>query len=131
MSDLKDFVIAAHGGLDRWNQLSEVRAHPPVGGVLWLLQKQDGVLNDSTVRVELHRQFANFSAFGNHGLRTSFTADRLSIETTGGQLVAERSGPRAAFNGHVLDTPRNWLRLALTLTASPSTDPGCLKETCR
>jgi hypothetical protein len=27
MSDLKDLVIAAHGGLDRWNQLSEVRAH--------------------------------------------------------------------------------------------------------
>jgi hypothetical protein len=27
MSDLKDFVIAAHRGLDRWNQLSDVRAH--------------------------------------------------------------------------------------------------------
>jgi hypothetical protein len=27
MSDPKDFVIAAHGGLDRWNQPSDVRAH--------------------------------------------------------------------------------------------------------
>ena len=112
MSDLKDFVIAAHGGLDRWNQLSEVRAHLLVGGVLWPLKKQDGVLNDSMVRVELHRQFASHSAFGNYGLRTSFTADRVAIETTGGQLVAERSDPRAAFNGHVLDTPWDWLHLA-------------------
>src|SRR5260370_42401029 len=33
MGDLKDFVIAAHGGLHRWNQLSEVRAHLLIGGV--------------------------------------------------------------------------------------------------
>src|SRR5262249_22154948 len=101
MSDLKDFVIAAHGGLDRWSQLSEGRAHLLVGGVLWPLKKQDGVLNDSMVRVELHRQFVSQSALGNYGLHTSFTAGRVAIETTGGQLVAERSDPRAAFNGHV------------------------------
>jgi hypothetical protein len=47
MTDLKDFVIAAHGGLDRWNQRSEVRAHLLFGGVLWQLKKQDGVLNDA------------------------------------------------------------------------------------
>jgi hypothetical protein len=27
MSDLKDLVIAARGGLGRWNQLSKVGAH--------------------------------------------------------------------------------------------------------
>jgi hypothetical protein len=112
MSDLKDFVIAAHGGLDRWNQLSEVRAHLLIGGVLWPLKKQDGVLNDSMVRVELHRQFASHYAFGNYGLRTSLTADRVAIETTSGQVVAERSDPRAAFHGHVQDTPWDWLHLA-------------------
>jgi hypothetical protein len=84
MGDLKDFVIAAHGGLDRWNQLSEVRAHLRIGGVLWAVKKQDGVINDSMVRVELHRQFASFDAFEKGGLRTSFTPDRVAIETTGG-----------------------------------------------
>jgi hypothetical protein len=111
MSDLKDFVIAAHGGLDRWNQLFEARAHLLVGGVLWPLKKQDGVLSGSIVRVELQRQFASFSAFGNYGLRMSFTPGRVAIETTGGQLVAERSEPRAAFNGQVMDTPWDWLHL--------------------
>jgi hypothetical protein len=112
MSELKDIVIAAHGGLDRWNQLSEVRAHLLLGGVLWPLKKQDGVLNDSMVQVELHRQFASHYAFGNYGLHTSFTADRVAIETTSRQVVAERSDPRAAFHGHVQDTPWDWLHLA-------------------
>ena len=49
--DLKDFVIAAHGGLDRWNRLSEVRAHLLLGGVPWPLKKQDGALNPSVEKV--------------------------------------------------------------------------------
>jgi hypothetical protein len=112
MSDLKDVVIAAHGGLDRWKQLSEVRAHLLLGGVLWSVKKQDGVIKDSMVRVELHRQFASHYAFEKNGLRTSVTPDRAAIETAGGQVVAERSEPRAAFDGHVLDTPWDWLHLA-------------------
>ena len=112
MSDLKDVVIAAHGGLDRWKQLSEVRAHLLLGGVLWSVKKQDGVIKDSMVRVELHRQFASHYAFEKNGLRTSVTPDRAAIETAGGQVVAERSDPRAAFDGHVLDTPWDLLHLA-------------------
>jgi hypothetical protein len=112
MSDLKDFVITAHGGLDRWNQLSEVRAHLVLGGVLWAVKKHDGVIKDSMVRVELHRQFASHYAFEKNGLRTSVTPDRAAIETAGGQVVAQRSEPRAAFDGHVLDTPWDLLHLA-------------------
>ena len=48
---MKDFVIAAHGGLDRWNQLSEVRAHLLLCGVPWPLKKQDGALNPSVEKV--------------------------------------------------------------------------------
>jgi hypothetical protein len=44
---LKDLVIAAHGGLDRWNRPSEVRAHRLLGGVPWPLKKLDAVLNPS------------------------------------------------------------------------------------
>jgi hypothetical protein len=112
MGDLKDVVIAAHGGLDRGNQLSEVRAHLLLGGVLWAVKKQDGVIKDSMVRVELHRQFASHYAFEKNGLRTSVTPDRAAIETAGEQVVAERSDPGAAFDGHVLDTPWDWLHLA-------------------
>jgi hypothetical protein len=112
MSDLKDFVIAAHGGLDRWNRLSSVRAHLLVGGQLWPLKKQDGIINDTMVRMDLHTQSASHYEFANCGLRTCFTGDRVAIETTNGQLVAERANPRATFHGHVQDTPWDWLHLA-------------------
>jgi hypothetical protein len=106
MGDLKDFAIAAHGGLDRWNQLSEVRAHLLFGGVAWALKKQDGVINDSMVLVELHRQFASYYAFGKDGLRTSFTADRVAIETTAGQVsggaVGPEGGVRRSCPGHAV-----------------------------
>ena len=45
--DLKDFVIATHGGLDRRNRLSGVRAHLLRGGVPWPLKSQDEALNPS------------------------------------------------------------------------------------
>jgi hypothetical protein len=54
-------------------------------------EKRDGVMNDSMVRVELHRQFASHYAFEKNGLRTSFTAGRVAIETTEGQVVADHS----------------------------------------
>jgi hypothetical protein len=92
-----------------------VRAHLLIGGVAWALKKQDGVIQDTMVHVELRRQFASYYAFGKNGLRTSFIPDRVAIETTAGQVVAERSDPRAAFDGHVLDTPWDMLELAYFL----------------
>jgi hypothetical protein len=112
MSDLKDFVIAVHGGLDRWNRLSDARVHLLVGGQLWPLKKQDGIISDSMVQMDLHRQCASHYDFAKYGLRTAFTADRVAIETTSGQLVAERVNPRAGFRGHVQATPWDWLHLA-------------------
>ena len=112
MSDLKNLVIDAHGGVDRWNRLSNFRAHLLVGGQLWPLKKQDGIISDTMVLVELHRQFVSHYDFANYGLRTCFTADRVAIETTSGQIVAERTNPRTAFHGHVQETPWDWLHLA-------------------
>jgi hypothetical protein len=64
MGDLRRLAIAAHGGLDRWNQLSTMRAHQLVGGALWALKQQDGILSDTYVQIQLHRQFASHSPFG-------------------------------------------------------------------
>ena len=35
MSDLLDSVLKAHGGLDRWHQLSHVRACIVTGAEVW------------------------------------------------------------------------------------------------
>ncbi|MBE1485919.1 hypothetical protein [Plantactinospora soyae] len=112
MTELRDFTIAAHGGLERWNQLTSLRTHLTVGGGLWAIKRQDGAMADINVRVDLHQQFTSHFPFGGPGLRTAFTADRVAIETDAGEVVEERQDPRAAFTGHSLDTPWDRLHLA-------------------
>lgn len=112
MNDLRDLAIAAHGGLDRWNQLTTVTMHMITGGVLWGLKGQDGVINDSTVRVDLHRQFTSHSPFGGPGLRDTYTPDRVAIENEAGDVLEERLNPRDAFAEHTLETPWDRLHLA-------------------
>jgi hypothetical protein len=112
MTDLRDFAIAAHGGLERWTELTTVTAHLRCGGVTFPLKGQDGVLDDVNVRVELHRQFASHFPFTKPGLRTAFTTERVAIETDAGEVLEERANPRDSFAGHVLVTPWDKLQLA-------------------
>ena len=38
MNSLLESVVAAHGGLDRWNELTSVKAHLVNGGVIWAMK---------------------------------------------------------------------------------------------
>jgi len=53
MNELLDQVVAAYGGREQWEQLRTITAHQVVGGALWGLKQQDGILNDATVTVRL------------------------------------------------------------------------------
>jgi len=44
MSDLLETAIAAHGGLDRWNELDALSARLVQGGALWGIKGQESVL---------------------------------------------------------------------------------------
>ncbi|MFI7612281.1 hypothetical protein ACIBP6_13770 [Nonomuraea terrae] len=112
MNELIDRVIAAHGGLDRWNAFTSVKAHHLTGGGLWALKGQGGVMKDVITHVDIHRRFVRQSPFGGPGLRSSFAADRVAVETDAGDVVEERRDPRDAFAGHDLDTPWDRLHLA-------------------
>ena len=103
--DLLDRVVSAHGGLDRWNALSTVRASIVTGGSLWGMK---GLTQDSTARemaVWLHEQRASVMPFGAPNQRTAYTPNRIAIENTNGDVVAERWNPRESFLGHGETTP--------------------------
>ena len=105
MSDLLESVLEAHGGLDRWRQLSEVTATIVSGGDLWGIK---GVVQDPEPRqmtVALHHEWASVQPFGAPDQRTDFTPERIAVEKLDGQVVAERMDPRASFTGHQLTTP--------------------------
>ena len=102
-NELLHRAVAAHGGLERFNQFKTVSAHLVTGGGLQSLKGQAGVLS-TDVTVELHQQHASFAPFKLPNQRAVFTPERVSIETNEGAVVAERANPRAAFAGHVRET---------------------------
>ena len=104
MNDLLARAIAAHGGLERWNTFNKVTATVVAGGGL---RPMKGLENDPNPRertVTLHEETTYISPFGQPDWRMAFTPDRVAIETSTGAVVSERSNPRAAFAGHVLET---------------------------
>src|SRR5262250_3379163 len=105
MDALLKNVLEAHGGLDRWNTFSTVRARIITGGGLWPLK---GLTQDAAPRqmtVSLREEFASVTPFGQPNWRTSFRPGHLAIETLAGELVRERKDPRASFDGHTMNTP--------------------------
>jgi len=102
-----DLAVAAHGGLDRFNQFKTVSAHLVLGGRMWALKGQEGVMSNVRIRVtvNLHREHASLAPFQLPNQRTAFTPQRVAVETTEGAVVEERTNPRAAFAGHTLQTP--------------------------
>ena len=115
MNRLAQLSIDAHGGLSRWREIERISAHLIQGGALWPLKNQAGLLDDVSVTVATRRQWASHAPFGDPELRSSFTKDRVAIETAGGRTVEELTQPRQSFAGHTLTT--NWNRLQLAFFA--------------
>ncbi|MFJ8364476.1 hypothetical protein [Streptomyces sp. NPDC093984] len=101
MSNLVTEVSEAHGGLARYNQFTSATAHIRVGGSLWTLKGREGILRHTAVRLDLHQQRVSHYPFTASNLRTSFTPQRVAIETEAGEVRAERHDPRASFPSDV------------------------------
>ncbi len=98
-------LVEAHGGLERWNQLNSVSARLIQGGALWALKGQPGVLDDVVVTASLHEERASHRPFGAADRHSSFTPERVAIETDDGTVVEALDQPRASFAGHTPETP--------------------------
>jgi hypothetical protein len=107
MTDLLELAVAAHGGLDRYNQFKTVSTHLVLGGRMWALKGQEAVMGNTRIRVtvDLHQEHASLAPFQLPNHRTNFTPQRVAVETTEGAVVEERTNPRSAFAGHTLQTP--------------------------
>lgn len=111
---LLDEVLVAYGGLDSWKEIHTIKIHQMVGGVLWPLKNVDGVINDSTVEIRLHEQRAWHRPLPEPGLRSSYTPDRVAIETDD-ELSETRevlTSPRESFEGHTIATHWSMLQMA-------------------
>jgi hypothetical protein len=105
MTDLLEETIAAHGGRQRWAELSTVTTRVKGTGALWAIKGQPGLFADITLTVDLHTQHVDLAPFVHDGWRGIFERDRVRIENASGEIEEDRSDPRAAFAGHDVRTP--------------------------
>jgi hypothetical protein len=115
MTDLLATVLAAHGGLQRWNELSSMSARVRRNGVIWSVKGRTGFIADARVTVGLREAWVLQAPFGSAGGTASFTPDRVVIRRADGSIVEDLTDPRASFRGHGLDTP--WSDAQLVYTA--------------
>ena len=111
MGGLMAEVLEAHGGASAWNGLTGITARALIGGGMWALKGQAGVLADVTVSLDTRRQLVEYRPFGEPGLHSVWNPARVSIERESGDVVEFREDPRASMAGHSRDTP--WDRLDL------------------
>lgn len=46
MNELLENAVAAHGGLDRWNEVKSITVDASITGALWALKNQADALKD-------------------------------------------------------------------------------------
>lgn len=107
--ELLEPVLRAHGGVDRWNTFVKVSAAFVTGGGLMPMKGINANPRPSEGIATIHHESTVISPFGKPDQRMVFTAERVVVETTSGAIVEERSNPRAAFAGHTLTTPWDFL----------------------
>jgi hypothetical protein len=98
MLDLIRSSIDAHGGLERWNDISQISADLVPGG-LALQQRGQAAFAKSPTRVtiETQRQHAVFSPFLSPDQTGIFEPHRTAVASTAGQLLEELHDPRGSF----------------------------------
>jgi hypothetical protein len=105
INDLVDFAIEAHGGWDRWEQVSELRAHVNVGGGMWAVKGWPGAYADVHATVSTRRPHTDYTPFLQAGQHGVWEPERTAIVTDKGEIVEERRSPRSFFEGHTIQTP--------------------------
>jgi hypothetical protein len=111
MNDLLDTAVAAHGGLDRWNQVSSINVGASITGALWALKGKGDALNDVHFEVDTTRERLTMD-FAGQDKRTVFEPRRVLIQRRDGTLTDAREDPEQSFDGHQPQTPWDDIHLA-------------------
>jgi hypothetical protein len=96
---LLERAIAAHGGMERFERTDRLAADLHVGGLALPLRFQRGTLSSYTGEVSTGEPHAVLTPYPGTGRRGVFERDRVRIESLDGEVLSERSNPRAAFGG--------------------------------
>ncbi|MBO0788399.1 MAG: hypothetical protein J2P33_20250, partial [Actinobacteria bacterium] len=98
MNDLLDTAVAAHGGLDRWNQVKSITVDASVTGALWALKSKPDALNDVRFETDTTRERLTID-FAGQDKRSVFEPRRVVMQRRDGTLTGARDDPENSFAG--------------------------------
>jgi len=99
MTELLDLAIAAHGGWDRWQDVTTITAKARIGGALWASRGKAGILDDVTATAQAHVPRLEYAPFGTPGRHSLWEPGVTAIVDEDGRTVDHRLNTRASFDG--------------------------------
>lgn len=111
MSELRDLVLQAHG-FSGWSRVKTIDADVSITGMLWARKGWPDALKSTHVTVDVTSQRVSYAPFTTAGVRSVYEPDQVAIETFDGKIIKNRMNPRAAFDGHSVETAWDDLHLA-------------------
>src|SRR5689334_10055724 len=126
MNPLLSHALEASGGLDRWSRTDTITAELSLGGPIWAAKGWSEAVRNLTVTVETQRQRTLISPFTSPDLTLEYdntlataldgtaptgSPQRVVLRDSTGEVVEERTDPRAAFVKMVRSSPWDALHL--------------------
>jgi hypothetical protein len=111
MNDLLDSAVAAHGGLDRWNQVKSISFDASITGAFWHIKGQGDALKNVRLEVDTARQLVTID-FAGQDKRSVFEPQRVVTQRRDGTLIEAREDPERSFDGQQFETPWDDIHLA-------------------
>jgi hypothetical protein len=111
MNDLLASAVAAHGGLDRWNQVRSITFDASITGAFWYLKGQGDALREIRLEVDTTQQLVTIE-FAGQDKRAVFEPHRVVVQRANGTLIEARDDPERSFDGHQFQTPWDDIHLA-------------------
>ena len=90
MSELRDIVVEAHGGLARWKKLGTIEGAMSSTGLLWERKGWPDVFKNVRATADIREQRISFSPFTAPDLRSVYRPDRVTIERADGSQCWRR-----------------------------------------
>jgi hypothetical protein len=115
-ADLLTLAVDAHGGLERWNQLTSVRGRFAIDGAIWGFKGVPGALADITVDLDLHTERVTLDPVAGADTHTVLADGRLKLVASSGEVVQSIDDPKAAMAALAYDAP--WSALDAAYFAS-------------
>jgi hypothetical protein len=94
---LLEEVLDAHGGLERWQEATTLRARVRSGGFAFASHFTGKALREFEATVSTREPHSVLAPYPKPGSRGVFAPDEVRIESDSGETLARRADPRAAF----------------------------------